>query len=183
LDYFNLPTPATKKRPLLNNIFIPKILYNSDYEDAFLFRPFSFYTYHGSLTRPPCSERTIVYVAADPIRLGSTALHLFQEAIRIPDVMTPKGDIISNNLPAENNRLTQPLNGRAIFYYDHILFCGKDKLLKKKKKIKKIGHYEKVLKKLTEYYYVNGPKPSGLPGAYVVPRSEAMGDYNDIYNK
>ena len=87
------------------------------------------------------------------------------------------GNVIISNIPPENNRLIQPLNGRAIFYYDKIKFCGNDKdigLLKAGGRGKKKGHYEKVLKKITDYYYVNGEKPSGLPGSYVVARKEAL---------
>jgi len=129
-------------------------------------KPFSFYTYHGSLTSPPCSERSIIYVAANPISLGSTAIQMFKEAVKIPDKITSTGDIIVSHIPAENNRTIQPLNGRVIFYYDAVKFCGANEsktspLIDRKKKKRIKGHYEKVLKKMTEYFYVNGPKPSG----------------------
>jgi len=180
LDFFNLPNQATKRRGILNPLFIPKIFYKADYEDVPILKPFSFYTYHGSLTSPPCSERSIIYVAANPISLGSTAIQMFKEAVKIPDKITSTGDIIVSHIPAENNRTIQPLNGRVIFYYDAVKFCGANEsktspLIDRKKKKRIKGHYEKVLKKMTEYFYVNGPKPSGLPGAYVVPRNEAYG--------
>jgi len=183
LDFFNLPNSVTKRRPLLNNIFIPKIFYNANNEDVAMMKDFSFYTYQGSLTQPPCSERTINYVAAKPIKLGSSALQMFQEAIRIPDKISSTGEVISSNRPPENYRITQRLNGRAIFYYDKKKFCNNGISKKKisasmvlgggRNRVK--GHYEKVLKKMTNYYYVNGPMPSGLPGAYVVSPQEALG--------
>jgi carbonic anhydrase len=182
LDFFNLPNPITRKRAILNSLYIPKIFYNSDYNEKTVIKPFSFYTYQGSLTAPPCSERTINYIAAKPIKLGSSALELFKEAIRIPDKLTSSGSIITSSIPPENNRLLQPLNGRAIFYYDASKFCGSDetnKLLKINGRGKKKGHYEKVVKSITDYYYVNGEKPSGLPGAYVVSPKEANGDMDD----
>ena len=182
LDFFNLPNPITKKRAILNPIFIPKIFYTTDYNDVPVQKTFSFYTYQGSLTAPPCTERTIHYVAAEPIKIGSSALQLFQEAIRIPDMVSSTGNVIISNIPPENNRILQPLNGRAVFYYSKKKFCGidsKEGLLKIGGRGKKHGHYEKVLKKITDYYYVNGPKPSGLPGAYVVGRKEAMGEIED----
>jgi carbonic anhydrase len=191
LDFFNLPNPNTKKKPLLNSLFIPKIFYNADQEGQPILKPFSFYTYQGSLTAPPCSERTIVYVAAKPIKLGTSAIQLFQEAIRVPDKLGPSGEIITSNLPNENNRNIQPLNGRAVFYYDHTKYCGKTKDIgitprggsssskDIRRKIKVKGHYEKVLKKMTEYFYVNGPRPSGLPGAYVTSSKEAIGNGMD----
>ena len=181
LDFFNLPNLNTKKRPILNSLFIPKIFYNSDYEEVAVMKPFSFYTYQGSLTQPPCTERTIHYVASKPIKLGSSALDMFQEAIRIPDKITSTGDVISFPNPNENNRNIQPLNGRAVFYYESKRFCGRDKDIKgvidgsSKRRRRSKGHYEKVLKKMNEYYYVSGPIPSGLPGAYVVSAKEAQG--------
>ena len=190
LDFFNLPNANTKRKPLLNSLFIPKIFYNADQQGTPLLKPFSFYTYQGSLTQPPCTQRSIVYVAAKPIKLGTSAIQLFQEAIRVPDKITSTGDIITSELPNENNRNIQPLNGRAVFYYDHKKFCGDTKKIEKrtgfkifgpgaagkrrKRQIK--GHYEKVLKKMNEYFYVNGPLPSGLPGAYVVSSKEAIGE-------
>ena len=131
-------------------------------------RPFDFYTYQGSITFPPCTERTIVYVAAKPIQIGSTALQLFQEALRIPDIITQTGDVIVSNHVPENNRSIQPVNGRPIFYY-------KSCEIIKKKVVVPSGHYEKIIKEATKYFYVNGEDPSGLPGAFVVSKKEALG--------
>ena len=169
VDFFNLPNPVTKERNLLNGLFIPKVFYSSDDEDLPIMRPFDFYTYQGSLTFPPCTERTIVYVAAKPIQIGSTALQLFHEALRIPDMITPTGDVVVSNSITENNRVLQPVNGRPIFYYKS---CD----LIKKKIVKPSGHYEKVIKEATKYFYVNGQEPSGLPGAFVVSKKEAVGN-------
>lgn len=38
-----------------------------------------------------------------------------------------------------------------------------------------MGHYEKVEKKVTKYYYVDSNKPSGIPDSYVVSKNEAEG--------
>jgi carbonic anhydrase len=173
LDFFSLPNPIQKSRKLLTSLFIPRIFYSAGEESQDVIKPFSFYTYHGSITQPPCSERTINYVASKPIKLGSTALHLFQESIRTPDKLMSNGDVIISSVPPENNRLPQKLNGRAIFYYDHKKFCGGIEGANKKAKPK--GHYEKVDKKIVNYYYVNGENPSGMPGALVVSRNEAIG--------
>ena len=135
--------------------------------------PFSFYTYQGSLTAPPCTQRTIMYVAAKPIPLGTTALKLFEEAIRMPDLMDTRGNVIISKILPQNNRNLQSLNGRAIFYYDHIKYCGEDPT---KKKVKPNGHYEKKINKMIDYFFVNGNNPSGLPGAFVVSEKEAVGN-------
>jgi len=175
LDFFSLPNPIHKSRKLLTSLHIPRIFYAAGDDDSGdIMKPFTFYTYHGSLTSPPCTERTINYVVADPIKLGSTALQLFQEAIRIPDMMnTRTGDIRVSNIPPENNRVIQRLNGRAIFYYDKIKYCGKELALRQPRPK---GHYEKIPRKMIDYFYVNGPDPSGLPGSFVVSQKEALGN-------
>jgi len=58
------------------------------------------------------------------------------------------------------------------FFYNHVKYCGPDPPAEK---IKPKGHFEKVIKKLTNYFYVNGESPSGLPGAFVVSEKEALG--------
>jgi len=58
------------------------------------------------------------------------------------------------------------------FFYNHVKYCGPDPPAEK---IKHKGHFEKVIKKLTNYFYVNGENPSGLPGAFVVSEKEALG--------
>jgi carbonic anhydrase len=168
VDFFNLPNPVTKERSIKNNLFIPKVFYTADDDDMPIMRPFDFYTYQGSISFPPCTERTIVYVAAKPLQIGSAALQLFQEALRIPDMVTQTGDVVVSDNINGNNRQIQPVNGRPIFYYKA---CD----LFRKKVIQPTGHYEKVIKEATKYFYVNGEQPSGLPGAFVVSKKEALG--------
>jgi hypothetical protein len=72
----------------------------------------------------------------------------------------------------QSNRKVQPLNGRSVFFYDHVKYCGPDRL---KKQPKKKGHYEKIVKKQVDYFFVNGMNPSGLPGSFVVTPKEALG--------
>jgi len=173
LDFFDLPNPHNKARELAQTLFIPHILLDSNEDDLSIMVPFSFYTYQGSLTAPPCSEKTIHYVASQPINLSNTALELFKEALRVPDLMDSKGNIMTSNTLLENNRATQPLNGRAIFHYDHTKFNCPD-FRKKSKGINPKGHYEKRTKETTEYFFVNGYKPSGIPNSFVVPNKEAL---------
>ena len=175
IDFFNLPSPVNKSKKINASLYIPKIFYNSIDQDMPMMVPFSFYTYQGSLTAPPCTQRTIMYVAAKPIPLGTTALRLFEEAIRMPDLMDTRGNVIISKILPQNNRNIQPLNGRAVFYYDHIKYCGPDPT---KKKVKPKGHYEKKINKMVDYFFVNGNNPSGLPGAFVVSEKEAVGNLN-----
>ena len=109
-----------------------------------------------------------------PIYLSTTAIQLFREAIRQPDLRDSTGNIIVSNEKAENNRKTQPLNGRNVFYYDHIKYCGPDP--EKTKTVESVeGHYEKINNKITQYIYVNSEKPSGIPGSFVVSEDQAKG--------
>ena len=172
VDFFNLPSPVNKSKKVTAPLFVPKIFFNSNDQDLPMMKPFSFYTYQGSLTAPPCTQRTIHYVASKPIPLGTTALQLFEEALRMPDLMDTRGSVIISKLLPENNRSIQPLNGRAVFFYDHIKYCGPDPI---KKPVKPKGHYEKKINKMVDYFFVNGQNPSGLPGAFVVSEKEALG--------
>jgi hypothetical protein len=180
LDFFNLPNPTDNFRDLAQDFFIPSVLLNSDEDDMPTMTPFSFYTYQGSLTAPPCTERTTHYVAADPIPLSNTVLTLFKEALKKPDMMNvadPTQIVINDEGQIENNRDVQPLNGRSVFIFDHRRYGCVD-YKPKKKKIQPAGHYEKVVREATEFVYVNGNQPSGLPGSFVVSEQEAKGSHS-----
>jgi len=120
------------------------------------------------LTFPPCVEDTIVYVASKPLYIGTTALQLFIEALRIPDLMAPNGNVIVSDWIPVSRRDIQPLNGRPVFHYENQ--CP-DKEVKPVEE----GHYEKIQKAMTKYFYVGDDKPSGIPNAFVVSKEEAVG--------
>jgi carbonic anhydrase len=177
LDFFDLPNPIIKAKELSKALFIPQILQDSNEEDLSYMLPFSFYTYQGSHTAPPCAEKTIHYVASQPIDLSNTALEMFKESLRIPDQMDSKGNVHVADFISENYRVTQPLNGRAIFHYDHKNDCPDFRKPKQGAPPTK-GHYEKVVKDAVKYFHVNGVKPSGIPNAFVVTNKEAKGKLN-----
>jgi carbonic anhydrase len=174
LDLFSLPDKITKFRGLQKPIFIPKLLWNDDEKnsDIPIMKPFSFYTYEGSQMFPPCNERTINLVASKPLKVSNISIELIKESIRMPDFKTKTGDIIKADTNVSSNRSIQPSNGRPIFHYNHEEYCGPDKVVRKPKKS---GHYEKVINKGTQYFFVNGAAPSGMPGAFVVSEKEAKG--------
>jgi len=173
LNYFSLPGHLQDKANIQDMIYINKInAQPEDIGDITSMEPFTFFTYQGSLSFPPCTENTIVFVAAKPLKIGSTALELFQEATRIPDLMDNRGNVIVSDWRRETARKTQPINGRPIFH--HIpQRCGPPKKAKGPE-----GHYEKIRKAITSYFYVNNEIPSGMPNAFVVSEDEAKGRGN-----
>ena len=175
LDFFSLPNPYTKSRNIFEKLFIPNILFNVDDIESGMMASFSFYTYQGSLSEPPCTEGVIHFVASEPLELSLTALEMFKEALREPDYEDAKGNIIqAKPKKLTNARATQSLNGRSVFHFDHIKYCFPT--FKKPTtgvEFAPRGHYEKQEKSSTEYFFVEGQKPSGIPGAIIVPEEEA----------
>lgn len=162
LDIFNLPNESIKEKDLRNDLFIPKIFYNSDDEIDVNSKPFSFYTYQGSLTMPPCSEGTIHYVVADPIPIGAVVIQLFREALKKEN----------SDYVLENARKTQPLNGRKVFFFDKEKYDTNVNLPRERAPATIPGHYERIKKQKTMYQWVNNSSPSKYPGAIVVPQRE-----------
>ena len=174
LDYYNLPNPIDQSKFINNELFIPHLLDLNDDDDSISMKSFSFYQYNGSLSLPPCTERTTVLVASEPIEMSSTTIALFKEALRVPDTINENGQVFLGDLEEKfSNRAIQQLNGREVEYYNHLKYGCPEFIQKKKLKKRIQGHYEKRTVDLTEYFYVNGNKTSGIPGALVVPEKEA----------
>jgi carbonic anhydrase len=174
LDFFSLPNPDDRSRKIFEQLYIPNLLLTTNDMEISLMS-FSFYTYQGSLTHPPCQEGVIHYVASEPLEISMTTLELLKEALRVPDKMDSAGNIIrAKSMVLANARKTQNLNGRAVFHYDHVKYgfptfknSGDDAVIQPK------GHFEKQDKESTEYIFVEGSKPSGMPGAILVSDQEA----------
>lgn len=164
VDIFNLPSEASPEKDLKHDLFIPKIFSTTEDEEDFNQRPFSFYTYQGSITAPPCTEGTIHYVASDPIPIGSVVVQLFREALK-------KEHSLENGI-LENNRKTQPLNGRKVFFYDKDKYAAEPVIPHDHLHGDINGHYEKIHRERTMYQWVNNGQPSKFPGALVVPQRE-----------
>lgn len=179
IEFFNQPNPHDAKRLLQNRFSIPSALNESDEPLGTVMKPFSFYTYQGSLTQPPCQEGVIYYVASKAIPASVTALDLFKEALRMPDFEDQLGNVItSKDKPLYNARNTVPLNGRAVFLYDSEMFdvpisYGKKNNDDEKYLRKRDGHFEKQEVEVTDYVYVENNTPSGTPGSIVVSEEEA----------
>ena len=181
LDFFSLPNSYTGKRLIHESISINNILLLHDDTESINMTPFSFYTYQGSLTQPPCVEKVIHYVASEPIELSTTAIQLISEALKIPDLEDKNGNIVVSDSILYNNRRTQQLNGRTIFHYDKNKY-NSPLFVPFRKNEKQIstsnGHYEKQIRDSTEYFFVEGDKPSGIIGATIVSDSEALANLN-----
>lgn len=174
LDFFSLPNPDDRTRKIFEQLYIPNLLLTTNDMEISLMS-FSFFTYQGSLTHPPCQEGVIHYVASEPLDISVTTLELLKEALRVPDKMDSAGNIIrAKSMVLANARKVQNLNGRAVFHYDHVKFgfptfksSSDDAVVQPK------SHYEKQEKESTEYIFVEGSKPSGMPGAILVSDEEA----------
>lgn len=187
IDFFNLPSPKEPAIDLQHDFFIPSVFIDSDQDDVIGMEPFSFYTYEGSLTFPPCTERTTYFVTADPVPLSNTVIQLFKEALNKPmnAETNEKGEITSVQVDSgdnENNRETQPTNGRNVYLFDHII-NGCITYRPPKSNIKRAGHYEKVIRSADEFIMVSGRKPSGIPGSFLVSEQEALGKKVKDYTK
>jgi carbonic anhydrase len=180
LDIFSLPNAQTKESDITNDLFIPKVFYSfdEDREEAKdssnikHMRPFSFYTYQGSLTSPPCAENTVVVVASEIQKVSLTSLNMFRETQTKSYLRDSNNDILLSDGVEHNNRNVQDTNGRPVFYFDCTKHCPE---ISKEKKSVPEGHFEKVLNKATEYFFVGGNKPSGIPDSFVVNKQEAEG--------
>lgn len=181
LDIQNLPdrespTKELRKDLLLSKIFKTKDSGNESILSEITSKPFSFYMYQGSLTFPPCSENTVVYVNTEIFKLSPTIIQLFQEAILEKPKIDRFGNISSSNSVPFSNRSIQPLNGRRVMFYDHKKYCDEPK----PEKIIKEGHFEKIAKDAVKYIYVKDSKPTGIPGSIVVSKEEALGSDMNI---
>eukprot|EP00340_Litonotus_pictus_P006426 CAMPEP_0170521004 /NCGR_PEP_ID=MMETSP0209-20121228/6342_1 /TAXON_ID=665100 ORGANISM="Litonotus pictus, Strain P1" /NCGR_SAMPLE_ID=MMETSP0209 /ASSEMBLY_ACC=CAM_ASM_000301 /LENGTH=311 /DNA_ID=CAMNT_0010807641 /DNA_START=886 /DNA_END=1817 /DNA_ORIENTATION=- len=165
INVYDLPNPLDKTREIDTSIFIPYVFFKADEEDMNILKPFSFFTYNGSMTAPPCEEEVIFYVTSDPIPLSNTSITLMKEALRTPDMYDTRGNIQIDNNVYENFRNIQPLNGRAVFHYDHNKYdCPEySNKIKEGKEDDKNGHFEKISKEAERYFFVPGYQPSGLP--------------------
>ena len=158
-DWLNLPNASLNydSAPLIDgsSIDINKLFYQTDDKDQEIKqKPFSFYTYQGSLSFPPCTERTIVYVASQPIPLAEMIVNQFREAIGKLIVSGTVGQLESDN---KNYRETQPLNGRDVFHWSHEKYCDKEK--KKRDPDQNEGHYEMFPTPAYQYFYLDQNSP------------------------
>ena len=181
IDLFNLPNPLNPNKDIIKDINLNKILYETEEAGGLNQKYFSFYTYMGSLSSPPCTERTIHIVTAEPIRLGTTAISLFKEALKVPESIDLEGNVFKSKGNTNNARKTQPLNGRKIYYYKNIIANESAPPNESTGDIEGNGHYEKITKTYYNYYKVQSSSPSRMPGAFVTSTAEALGKKKKKY--
>ena len=175
IEFFNLPNPHDKERKLHNKLSIYDIFKNISDSSSKVLKPFDLYTYQGSMTQPPCLEKVIHYTVSDPIPASITSIDLIKEALRRPDFedATTEDIITSKESILENYRENQKLNGRPIFIYSSDYYEPSTVEETNKENPNSQGHYEKVEKEVTDYFFVPGSLPSGVTGAVIVPEDEA----------
>lgn len=188
LDFYTLPNPVETEKFILNDLFIPKIFYSvsgdTNTENEFVtMKPFSFYTYEGSLTQPPCSESTIHYVASEPLPIGSVVLDLAMEALRMPDMKRDdslgQSTVVRDTSFIENYRNVQHINHRQVFYYDHKKYQSPSLELPSSGNNGKESHYERVHRNVFYHIFVPGSHPSGIPGSFLESKDDAYGIKKD----
>ena len=148
--------------------------------------PFSFYTYEGSLTKPPCNENTIHYVASEPIPLSNTVIELFKESLRIPDLKAQIGQIILNdNSIMHSNRSVQKQNGRPVFFYESKSNGFPIIKRQRKKNIVEPTHFERKKLDISKYFFVNvnDDQPSNMPDEFVFSEEEARNNGDLSFKK
>lgn len=174
IDFFNLPDINNPEADITNDLFIPKVFYTSDEisnsGNIKYNKPFSLYTYQGSLTSPPCAENTLVVVSSEIMTTSVSALNMFKEAIGRKEYSDGKGNFFISKGSIANYRETQNLNGRPVFFFDCEKHCPQEQQQTPQEKAE--GHYEKIIKKSSQYFYVENEKPSGVPDSFVVGQDE-----------
>lgn len=172
MDILNLPNPLFKEgnNLIAKDFHVYKFIYNDDqYMSP---PPFDYFKYRGSFTWPPCEEDVIWFVLSTPVFLGTTAWTFLRD---VPNPPKLKSDAKCGEQKASagmtyfdnfdgTNRDIQEIRMREVWFYDRTKGCSPfiPKPLPPK------GHYEKLEQKAMKYFYVDGDKPSGIPGALVI---------------
>jgi hypothetical protein len=180
INFFDLPNQNVTERGLLNDIFIPRLFYTKENADnIYNFKYFSFYTYEGSLTNPPCAENTILYVCADPIPLSNLTIAMFKEALNpscLKEVDNVEEVLLRQDSIFSNYRRVQNLYSREIFFF----YCADNCYKEKHPEGQPEGHYEKMQVDAFQFFYVDSQNPSGIPDSYVISDKEALGLKADL---
>ena len=133
--------------------------------------PFDYFQYDGSLTTPGCEEYTTWYIVDTVFSINGVALEFMHDSSFDPDHCSAH-----QYLPTYftgTNRQLQPLHNRTVYHFSNKDYCGPTfNSVKEAKEDNADGHYEKVEKTQTKYYFVKGQEPSGMPGALVVSGDE-----------
>jgi hypothetical protein len=145
---------------------------------------FSYFSYQGSLTSPPCEEEILWFVSSKPLPIGYTTIEYFKDVLKNIE-FSEDGTCIDSVEIEANVRQLQNQNNRDVSFYDSEVEFAKcyledtEEYLNEYHKQQKIegnksnGHFEKLVVPTTKYYYVNSDETSGVPGALNVSPQEA----------
>lgn len=175
LGFDSLPNPKAPIKQIFDKLYLPYIMQSTDFDDELnVIKNFSFYSYEGSLTTPPCTEETNYYVASEPIELSTTALSLFSEALRNPEYLDNFTGTLVFDRTSKNNREIQAKNDRKVYFQDkndnetaaNLKYSGGDFSADQ-------GHFEHMQIKKPKYIFIEGSEPSNIPGSFLVSELEA----------
>lgn len=126
---------------------------------------FDYYSYKGSLSRPPCSSNTKWIVFMDTFSLGLTVVEMFKNS---QEVEYSENNPVDQVMYYDSYRRVQKLEDRVVDIY----------INKQKKEFEEDmkGHFEKVEVESDKYFYQPGELPSGFKGAKKV-------EMNYMYSK
>jgi hypothetical protein len=88
-------------------------------------------------------------------------------SLKLPSIFTKEEVDVHKNIKSSKLRIPAKLSSSA---KSDLKCCGIDvKEIKPKPK----GHYERIERKVANYFWVSGDRPSGMPGSFVVSKNEA----------
>ena len=171
VNFFNLPNIDYKTKHIQGELFIPKVFHNSN-DLTNDYKPFSFYTYEGSLTSPPCTERTTYYIVDEPVPIAENMIRLLKEAI-MDDTDNGIKSVNDYFYPQNisNARSIQKLNNRKVYYFDSG-FIKNDINNTREQSSNEDYHYEKIKVKKNKYVRVLNNNPSNVPNSFIVTERE-----------
>ncbi len=187
-DPLYLPDRFVQEVQLENNISYEWLFVND--ANSIKDTSFSYYTYVGSKTTPQCNEFTTWYIAEEPIQVSSSIITMFSESLNVNveglDEGTLGGAVTNSAIDdvldefygdTGNYRETQPINGREVRFFDKTESCDYVAEIEedhKESQARGNTHYERVKADATRYIFVEGDKPTGFKGSFVVSEKEAL---------
>ena len=120
-------------------------------------------------SKPSCFTKLDILSLKNLIHKGHNKHHsvLHLPRLKLPSIFTKEEVNTHKTVKSTKLRIPTKLTSSA---KSDLKCCGIEvKEIKPKPK----GHYERVERKIANYFWVSGKKPSGMPGSFVVSENEA----------